>query len=486
MTIQFTHEQPESAGQGSVTFAFAAETSGVVPMTWAQQVIWRPITRYGEHNGYFNLKLAVDVPEPRDPARPLTLDELLLILRRVVERHESLRAHFRDAPGGPTMDVAAAGEFAVVLREADGDGSRAVADALAQELGSPAVDYGAEWPIRFGVVSRLGVPAHLVLSISHMAADVSAARLVFLELMDLMARPGDLDLPELAGRSPLEQSAFEQSDQGLRRTGKALSFWRRRLEAMPATMFDFERAELSGPRCHRLRFESPALAVAADRLADSAQVSVSTVLLTGTALALSALTGQSTAAIQLIASGRLDEDRREMVATCTRNAMFLMDFPDGALPELLQQVHRTALAAYFYADVAPDRFEQMLAEVEAERGEHLDRDVFFSDTRPLDRWDHVRGAEISYAQARELAGKSTISLVSTSDIKDSEVFMTVDDHPVKDRCSLTLLHDNTFVPRPAAEQALRGIEAFFIEAAYDDAVTTGRFAELSGIKPLWQ
>jgi hypothetical protein len=118
---------------------------------------------------------------------------------------------------------------------------------------------------------------------------------------------------------PSDQVRREQSGRGAHRGNGAIRHWRKQLQEIPPSMFGAPTGPSAQPRFRRMRFESRALGIAAARLAASCQVSLASVVLAGTALGLSALTGQATCVL-LIVTGYGQESARSRRASWPRKA----------------------------------------------------------------------------------------------------------------------------------------------------------------------
>ena len=86
---------------------FTGARGGEAPLTWGQQAFWRLTRWLDDGDPYFNLPWSLPVYGRR------ALGAVLLALRRLVERHETLRTTYEEVPGGPVQRVAREGRFTV-------------------------------------------------------------------------------------------------------------------------------------------------------------------------------------------------------------------------------------------------------------------------------------------------------------------------------------------------------------------------------------
>lgn len=467
-----------------LTVPFEAAAGGTFPMTWGQRAIWKPIKWYGSESSYFNMRMTVDLPDG-----PVGVDAAVSALRGLVVGHEALRAHFADGSTGPQQRIAARGSFTVRIVHSTADRARADADELAVELARKSFDHDIEWPVRLGVVEADGAARHVVFVVSHIAADAWAFEILveeFRAAVGVERRPTQTPTRSAAGvsrsREPSEQALFEQSEEGVRHHHAARDHWRRALEGFPPTMFDFEPAPAEGPRFKTLSMDSVALAVAAQRLAEAGRVSTSSVLLTGTALTLAALTGRTDCSLLLIVGNRHDDERRSMIAAAAQNGLFAHDYQgQRTVAEAVRATHRAGLAAHFYAHYDPLDLDRERDRIGAQRGVYFDLNAYFNDVRGAqDRWELPVSVR-SEAQARALLAETRLTRHEEWEVQDSKLFMNV--MPVPDRCRLFLLADTAYLPLATMERLLRGVETVLFEAAYRD-VPLAEVAGLAGIEPV--
>jgi hypothetical protein len=458
---------------------FRADTGGTFRMTWGQQGIWGPIRRFGDDSAFFNIPVVVDLPGP--PAA----DQAAVVgaLRRLVERNQALRTHFRDGSDGPVQEIERSGSFIVRLAESTPGDSRARADELAAELAATHFDHDNEWAIRIALVCVDRVPRHVVLVVSHVLADGGGFQALiddFFGLLRASSADGEPDLPW----QPADQVLREQSRQGVRRNQAAIGYWRRQLERMPPSMFCVPPRPAALPRFQELRLESRALTVAAARLAACSQVSVPDAVLTGAGLALAAVSGQTTCVLKVIVGNRFDGDTRGLVAPMAQEGLLVVDYASGTVAEAARTTSKAARAAYFYGYYAPAAVGELLSAMAARRGVEFDLTVFYNDQSAFLNDPFVTEAaegkaQLSEADARKLLRETVIAPAGTMETHGPTVFLKA--QAGADICALQLMADTACLPLSTIAAVVRGIETIVFEAAYRDVA----IAEIPALTGLW-
>jgi hypothetical protein len=460
---------------------FRADTGGTFRMTWGQHGIWVPIRYLGDDSSFFNIPVVVDLPGDAG-----TADQTAVVgaLRRLVARNQALRTYFRDGPDGPVQQIARSGTFLVRLEESTPGDSRARAGQLATELASARFDHDAEWAIRIALVCVDQMPRHVVFVVSHVLADGGGFRALIDDFFALL-RASSADGEPAIRWQPTDQVLREQSKQSVRRNQAAIGYWRKQLDRMPPSMFSFPPEPAARPRFRELRLESRALTVAAARLAADCQVSVPTAVLTGAALALAAVSGQTTCVLKVIAGNRFDRDTRSLVAPMAQEGLLVVDYPSGTVAEAARATSKAARAAYFYGYYDPAAIGELLDAVAAQRGAQFDLTMFFNDQSaflddPFDTDPTATDVRFPEAEVRKLLRDTVIAPAGAMDAYGPKVFLKALSGAVI--CRLDLMADTAYLPLPTIETVLRGIETIVFEAAYRD-VAVAEIPSLTGLRP---
>ncbi|TDC85044.1 hypothetical protein E1193_03815 [Micromonospora sp. KC606] len=319
----------------TVAVEYRGARGGTGPSTWAQREHWATLLANRPHDARFNIGLLQPVPATA------SLNAVLMAVRRLVERHETLRTTFEDgADGAPTQMVHAGGELAVAVVEAPGP-AEPDARRLVAELAAARFEPTTELPVRFAVVVHAGRPAWLGTVISHLAADAAAVDLLERDLGDLLADP---DAPGPAqGRAsrpswqPLDQSAYEQSEAGQAVLRRSLTAWRDGLTKAPALVTE-PTASDEEPRYPATILRAAGLGEAASGLAATLGVGVSAVFIGATAAALSAAAVTTECSLVVTCANRMTQRTARYVGTIAQQGLLRVD---TASPSLYAVVRNT-------------------------------------------------------------------------------------------------------------------------------------------------
>jgi hypothetical protein len=456
---------------------FQADDDGTFPMTWGQQDFWRhKVRRYAATElRNFNIPVVVNLIEEASRTDQATI---VATLRRLVERNQSLHAHLCDSPDGLVQRVVRSGTFPLLLRQSTPVDSRASAGALAIELAERPFDHEAEWGVRFALVCVGQSTRHVAFAISHVIADGGAVKALIDDFFGLLrAREGGSE-PERRWQ-PSDQASRELSERGTRRTRAAIRHWRTHLERIPASIFDVARPA-GPPRFHGLRLESRALARTAARLAADCQVSVASTVLAAAALALTALSGQSTCALVVVVGNRYDEDVRGMLGLPSQDGLFAIDLPGGTIADAVRATHRAATVAYFSGQYDPAVIDELVEAVAAERGVRFDLTLLYNDLSAFANDACADDLPVSEADARKLLHETVIAPEPTWEGQLCKMYLAA--VPGADNCRLTLIGDTAYLPLESMHALLCGIEQIVFEAAYRD-VDVAEVPALTGLAP---
>lgn len=443
----------------TVTIRFTGRAGRTAPMTWGQRSIYASIRWLGDDAWYFNLTRVVDAPPGTGQ------HEALAALTELLARHEGLRSSFHEADGDWVQRVRAQGATTVDVTSADPSEAPEVAHALAARLARHTFRHDEELPVRFGLVlvggpsdDRAGEVAHVVVAVSHLAADGWAADLLKRDVERLLA--GSADAPP--AWQPVDQARHELEGPGAARGDAALAYWSRTLESIPHAPFPPAEADGKPDRFVKLGISSRALAVAATVVAGRCGVSTGTVLLTASVVVLGRLIGQDRVALELIASNRLDERSRGLVAPLAENALFVVDL--AGADDFRTAARRTfaaGLSAYRHAQYDPQARDRLVAETRERRG-GSGLGSFFNDMRIGRDWAVDVDAYGSVEAVRALTAHTSTSFVGSWDRQDATWFVSVDD--ADGTCGLYLMADTELVPRHRVEELLREMESVVVEA----------------------
>ncbi|GAA4203401.1 hypothetical protein GCM10022252_61020 [Streptosporangium oxazolinicum] len=466
---------PAEVSRRTVVVEFAGARGGEAPLTWGQSSIWRLTTWRGDDDPYFNMPWTLPVYGRRD------LGAVLGAVRRLVERHETLRTNFRQGPEGMTQHVARAGRLVVEVVEGDG-GVRpmGLAREVAVGLAAEVFDYAVELPVRCAVVMVGGRPRAVAFGLSHLAVDGGALDLLAADWRDLLA---GVEGPDPVWQ-PMDQALFEREGPGVERGERAFRHWRGVLERVPRSMFDYPPAPMEEPRFIRVRMDSVALGVATEVLAARWRVSSASVLTTAGAVLLSVLTGHRRVVMQLIAANRHDARIGGLVGPAAQDGIFALDVPEGTLAEATRLGHRQALTAYRHALYEPLRLMAMREELGRERGGPIDLSAYFNDTRGGGDWPDLPAVEPpgDPAAIAALTERTTFSPAGSWEHVDATTVQFITGQ-ARHTCELHLLADTAYLPRTTVHALLRGMETLLVRAVAED-VPLDTVAALCDLTPV--
>lgn len=448
-----------------VTITFTGRAARTAPMTWGQRSIYAPIRWLGDDAWYFNLTRVVEAPPGTRE------DQACAALAALLARHEGLRSSFHETDDDWVQRVRAEGATTVHVTSADPSDAPEVAHALAARLAQHTFRHDDELPVRFGLVvagprsgqgddEHAGTQVtHVVVAVSHLAADGWAADLLKRDVERLL--DGSAEAPPQW--QPVDQARHELAGPGAARGDAALAYWSRTLEAIPHAPFPPAEADGKPDRFVKLGISSRALAVAATVVAGRCGVSTGTVLLTASVVVLGRLIGQDRVALELIASNRLDERSRGLVAPLAENALFVVDL--AGADDFRTAARRTfaaGLSAYRHAQYDPQARDRLVAQTRERHGGGTGLGSFFNDMRIGRDWAVDVDAYGSLDAVRALTAQTTTSFVGSWDRQDATWFVSVDD--ADGTCGLYLMADTELVPRHRVEELLREMESVVVEA----------------------
>ncbi|WP_169808712.1 condensation domain-containing protein [Microtetraspora niveoalba] len=430
--------------------SFSGTRSGRAPLTWGQRAIWDAIRRTAPDDHYFNFGRVLEVPRG---ARPASAAHVSRGIGLLVERHEALRTLVGPGPcqilhdrGALPVRVAAGADPAAVLAE----------------LSATAFDYEHEWPLRVALVTGGGLLSedevtHVVLVFCHMAADGLGAEQVVRDLRLFLLRGA---LPGGAPPQPLDLARWQESPGGRRQAAGAAALWEREYRRIPATMFGLPSAAEERPPIRRAALTSPAIDLAAQRLAVRHGTSTSTVLLAAVSALVAEVTGHGTVAVLPIVSNRFGRDTRTAVTTLSQEGLFVLGTGSGtargtAFADLLAAARPAVLRAYRSGYHDPGDRERIAAETSRERGVPIHPYCCFNDMRFTER-------ATDHDDERIRRARSETSL--TWPLSQDELNCRFCVH-VTDAARISVTADTRWLGTADIERYLLGLERLLVEAA---------------------
>jgi hypothetical protein len=443
-----------------ILVSFEGDGSGVEELTWGQLEIWPAMQL---QRSSFSIGGWLPVPPGR------SIDDIADDLRFVMSRHSSLRTRLQfETDGSPRQVLARSGEISLRLIDAGDEDPEEVAAALHQRWTQQVFDYAREWPIRWAVILRQGVPAYLVSVICHVASDGEG---VVAMLQDLAARDPQTGRAKgpVTAIQPLEQARLQRTPAVLRTGDAALAHCERLLRAMPARRF-CDPADQQRPRYRQVFYDSAASHLAIQAIAARTGVNTSTVLLAAWAVALARVTGSNPSGVQVIVNNRFRRGFAEAVSPLCHASLCVIDVADATFDEAVARTWRSAMAAYKNAYYDPLRRAELIERVGRERGEEIDLACMVNDRRMQSRQEPASQPP----GPREVEAARQQSLLTWGYQKDEpgeQCFLHINNVP--GTLQYELLADTHFLSPAGMEAALRGAEAVVVQAALDPSAPTG-------------
>jgi hypothetical protein len=317
-----------------------------------------------------------------------TTQAVLTALESLLGLHESLRTRMGEEADGTTwQELDAAGQVTVELVDVpDEAAATAVLDEVRERYLRTPFDYANEWSVRVAAVRRQGLVRHVFFVVSHHVADGES---VVILINDYAALASGVAASELtSGRivfQPLDHTAHQESEEGVRENAKALRYWENKLRTVPATMFPPEfvarAAAPQEPRFWEARISSRALEIAVNHLADRLRASTTTIVLAAWSSVLAEITGNTACTIMVMINNRIAPKWRDAVSTIALEGIFSVETAGIPFPELVQRTKKASLSSYRHGNYDKDQLNELVRKIGAERGEEVDRGCWFNDMR---------------------------------------------------------------------------------------------------------
>lgn len=307
------------------------------------------------------------------------VEDLADELRFIMTRYPSMRTRLRfDADGTTRQVVESEGEISFEVVDVHGEEDPAeVAAGIRERYKETLFDYEKEWPLRFALVCKDGVPSHVVRAFCHLASDAMGFARVVSEVLD----PRRAELPAPDATDALDQAAWQRSAAGLRQSDNALRYWEELLRVVPARRFSSPVDEGSARGRWQIEFESPAMWLAMRAVADRLGASSAAVLLGAYVLALSRLADADPVVTRVLVSNRFRSNLSTTVSPITQAGLLAVGAKGASLDEVVARCQRATIAMYKHAYYDPQRLRELVARVSEERGEQIDLACLFNDRR---------------------------------------------------------------------------------------------------------
>ncbi len=399
-----------------------------------------------------------------------TVDDIVRLLRYVMNRHQALRTRiFADENGHPWQEILASGQIDLEIIDADDAADpEALADAVRVVYEYAKWDFAGELPVRMAVIRHRGEASHFIAMYSNICIDGYGIDALVTDLANMDPVTGE-PLAPVTGLVPLEISRREHSPAGERQKKASLRHLERILRAVEPRRFD-ESPDKRSPRYWECSLRSPAMHMALRVLSSRLGVHSGTVMLAAYAVALARISGRHRSLVRTMVSNRFRPGFETSVSCVSQAGLSVIDVADCTFDEVVSRAFKAQLATGMNAYFDPYDLARLLDELSAERGEEYDMWVAYNDRRRGLAMAGSSGPLPTEEQVRAALSRSEFSWNKPWDAFDTTVYLTLDGTPDTLEC---LMHADTHaVPPGMLESACRGLETMIVEAAFNPVVTT--------------
>ncbi|MDW5329518.1 condensation domain-containing protein [Plantactinospora sp. KLBMP9567] len=317
------------------------------------------------------LDAVLPVPRGTEPA------DVSAAVRVLLARHESLRTTYR-VGDVPSQVVAEAGELVMsVVEVAPPITPQLLEDVRRIHWDSPFTDAEQELPFRVAAVSADGVLSHVVLALSHVAADLAALTIVAGELEKLLTGQ-PLSAP---GPQPLDFLTVENGAAMRNRLRTSLRYWETQLRTTPHSLFPQRWPEEDGRLHPGLLVRSAAAAKALDRASRRIGASRSAVALTALVVLVADYVGQPVCPVTMPSANRFLPQTRDYVGQLGSDCFTRVDLRGTpTFDAAARAVRRESIRGYWHGWFDTDELWRLYETVATERGLHAHaRELVFND-----------------------------------------------------------------------------------------------------------
>ncbi len=455
-----------AAGEGpaSITVNFTGTRACRAPLTWGQNGIWLKFQRDPDCdlNGSYVLTVqdeGISVAAAADA------------ISGIVARHEALRTRLQCSEDRVWQVVDKSGVLRVAITEAREANLMTSVVTVARRQREAKFDLCEEFHMRTGFVTTGGDVRFIILTFSHIAADGAAAQIIMNELQ--LALSGR----EMPGETVMQPSDLawmqERTPECQVQTERSARYWSAQYRRIPPTMFPLV-GPAENPRRQQAVLMSPALEMAAEKIAGDARVTTSAVLLAATCTMAGVWTGHQVSAMNALALNRVQPGHGGLVTNLIQLGLVVLDLRhELSFREIARQAWMSALDAYRYAYYDQSVINRVIKEASHVRGEDVNPFCCFNDLRGLGRPSHNSRAANGPAKAhseqaaRELLARTSLTWESGNVAWSRCRFcMQVVDHGAGS--ALVLIADTCYLPRASIEGFLLGVEELLVRAAFHD------------------
>jgi hypothetical protein len=455
---------PTDRGTGArvqqILVRFEGEGEGSEELTWSQVAFWHCIRDTGQ-----SATMGGVAPMPAGT----TVQRMADMLAYLMGRHQSLRTRLWFGPDGQVRQVcSASGEAALSVVEAGEDDPAELAEQTRQRCAEQNFDYVNEWPFRMTVITKAGAVTHLVVMYLHLALDAGGLAVM---LSDMFARDPVTGAPAgpLTAIPPMEQAKRQREPAARRQSAAALKHLEQVMRAVTPGWFGPPRSP-GPPTFQMIRFRSPALALAIERIVAEQSVNSSAALLAMFAVGLARHTGDNPAVAMVMVGNRFRPGLTESVSCLVQISPYLIDVAGISLGEAVVRASSSLLHTYKNAYYDSIDQELLIDRVSRELGYDFDFCCLYNDRRK----------ETPPAEPRPPAGDQQILAAvahsswaweQQADMSTRKLFVNVDDSATT--IDLVMSADGRYFDVTDLHGLFHAIEAAAVTAALEPGESTG-------------
>lgn len=337
------------------------------PLSFAQERLWF-IQEFDRQSAAYNIPLAIRI------SGALDLGKLERCFNKIIERHEVLRASFKNINGKPVQEILPIHSHPVPVHDLNSlpvHVREKKARKIAQELSTTPFDLSKGPLFRFVLIKIQEHEHILVLVLHHIISDGWSTRILVQELSTLYQvdeDEWDVRLPEMpitySDYAAWQRAKFENDDYKVQ-----LSFWKETLgtERSPLALpYDFPKTNTTSHKGSVERFFIPAKwTTKIKQLSKNMGVSTFSILLSSYYVFLHRYCNQKEIIVGTPVANR-NQIETESLIGCVSNTIPLKMYVDSSLTveNFIQKVSRATLEAYDNQEVP---FEKIVDELKVER-----------------------------------------------------------------------------------------------------------------------
>ncbi|WP_334628640.1 condensation domain-containing protein [Micromonospora sp. CPCC 205539] len=300
---------------------------------------------------------------------------------QLMARHDSLRTSYR-LGARPVQVVNGGGHLDIAVYDSEVPLSdQALARVRDDVRGGAWRDLDTKAPFRVAAVSVGAVVSHVVVAVSHVAADMAALMIILAELESLLA---GRDLPP-PGPQPVDLLALEDSPAMRRRQRSSLSYWRSQLRGTAHSLFE-PGVAVDRPFHRGLLVRSASAADALQAASRRIGAGRRTVVLTAVSMVVAHYAGQRRCPVTSPTANRFLPGMQRYVGQLASDAFACFDLGTvKTFDAAARLVARDAIRAYWHGWFDTAELWGLYDDIALERGVRAHaREFVFNDMSALD------------------------------------------------------------------------------------------------------